>query len=261
MINKWNKKLRSNTGSSLILVLMLFFLCVMVSSVVVGVATSSAGRITKREQQQQGYLSVVSAVELAVAEMKNCGKFTGKETATDYGCNEDEDGRMWWVPIYYDEIRTEYHESDADSNSGVDIWEVDAENTNLTGVFADLLKAACTAIYDAKLTEYTNGFTLESGDARLTNVHCDFTMDEDYNITMTFTGAGTSYSITVRFPAYIMTGKEETGISCSHNITYKEPTYWGSYNTVNAERSFDGIATIERTMIGWGTPTISKGVY
>ena len=134
MINKWNKKLRSNTGSSLILVLMLFFLCVMVSSVVVGVATSSAGRITKREQQQQGYLSVVSAVELAVAEMKNCGKFTGKETATDYGCNEDEDGRMWWVPIYYDEIRTEYHESDADSNSGVDIWEVDAENTNLTGV-------------------------------------------------------------------------------------------------------------------------------
>ena len=82
-MNRLLTKLKSKSGASLLLVLVLFFLCVMISSVIVAAATSGASRNANRERQQQGYLSITSAVELSLEEIKNAGKFVGKEETVD----------------------------------------------------------------------------------------------------------------------------------------------------------------------------------
>ena len=272
MINKLNKKLRSNTGSSLILVLMLFFMCVMVSSVVVAVAGSGAGRIAKRETQQQGYLSVLSAVELAIEEMKDCGKVVGIDTTIDFGCNDL--GRKYYSPAYIEETRTDasqegategygYHTGDVTANraaaNAVDIWQVDGEN--LEGIFAGLLGKACIAVYDNGEETYTNQFTIESGDGRLTKVYCDFTMYSDYTITMTFTGENTNYTMTVIFPCTPVTTEGQTPYTCKHVVMGKKEVN-GAVNEFAEpiEREFEGVEKTVNTQITWGTPTIIKGV-
>lgn len=272
MINKLNKKLRSNTGSSLILVLMLFFMCVMVSSIVVAVAGSGAGRIAKRQTQQQGYLSVISAVELAIDEMNECGGAVGIETTIDYGCNDL--GHKYYSPAFIEETRYEdkdpdgalgYHHNDVTANRAavneVDVWQVDGNN--LKGIFADLLKTACTAVYDSGEEKYTNSFTIESDDDRLTNVHCDFTMYGDYTITMTFTGENTNYTMTVIFPyAPSDPTEEHTPYICSHKVKGKREENGAVSEEFDEKipREFGGDIKTVKTQITWGTPTIIKGV-
>lgn len=254
-------KLKSNSGASLILVLVLFFLCVMISSVIVAAAASGASRNANREKQQQGYLSIVSAVRLAREEMLNCGKFVGREETADYGCNAS--GSRWYTPVYYDETMdvaaTPVH-ADITEGSGMDIWGVDG-STALTGVFRKLLMEACEEIYDERQSSFSSDFTITSDDARLADVYCNFFMDSDFNIAMKFTAADTNYAMTLRFTANQVESSEAVEFECVHSFSYMEERMDGSM-VLNSDvsRNLEGGKNIRRTTITWNLPTVSKGV-
>ena len=267
-MNRLLAKLKSKSGASLLLVLVLFFLCVMISSVIVVAAASGASLNANRKKPQQGYLSITSAVQLAIKEMEGSGKFVGREETKDYGCNAS--GIYQYSIQEYNEIvdtvATPIH-PDVTAESGEDIWSVDmgdgiTEQTKLEGAFSELLLAACTAIYDAKQEQYATSFVVSSDDERLADVTCDFSMDKFYNITMKFTAADTQYAMTLTFKGNQLESSEElpNSLDCVHNISYIETLADGSMQSATGTRTLSGKKNIKRTTITWVLPTVTKGV-
>ena len=264
-MNRLLAKLKSKSGASLLLVLVLFFLCVMISSVIVVAAASGASRNANRKKQQQGYLSITSAVQLAIKEMEGSGKFVGREETKDYGCNAS--GIHQYSIQEYNEIvdtvATPIH-PDVTAESGEDIWSVDMgdEQTKLEGAFSELLLAACTDIYVEKEEQYATRFVVSSDDERLADVTCDFSMDKFYNITMKFRAADTQYAMTLSFKGNQVESSAEllNSLDCVHNISYIETLADGSMQSTTGARTLTGTINIKRTTITWKLPTVTKGV-
>lgn len=64
-----NKKLRSQSGASLLLALLLFLVCAVIGSVVLTAGTAAAGRLSEMAEMDQRYYSVTSAAELLGKEL------------------------------------------------------------------------------------------------------------------------------------------------------------------------------------------------
>ena len=63
-MNRISKKLKSQSGASIIIALVLLLVCVMVGSVILSSAAGNADKMRKREAEQQEYLALSSAAEL-----------------------------------------------------------------------------------------------------------------------------------------------------------------------------------------------------
>lgn len=215
------EKLKSNTGASLILVLVLFFMCVMVSSVIVATASTGASRNIKRQKQQQQYLSIMSAANLLAEEMKpeNLGTFVGKATLYDFGCNRTGDRQHRNDEEEFLDARC----SDKTETSGdTDVWEVDT-TTNLHGVLGDVLLEACKAVFINRELSYRTEFWIKSDDDRLVDVHCEFCMDCDYIVSISFSVDGVSQAMTLTCEAdSVMDETEDPDIKHEHNMKYKK---------------------------------------
>ena len=87
-MNCIRKKLKNNSGASVLLALGLFIICTMISSVVIAAAAGGSSRNVKRVEQQKEYLSISSAAQAVMAEMQKLEKYVGKETTLEYACNK-----------------------------------------------------------------------------------------------------------------------------------------------------------------------------
>ncbi len=263
MMKRIYSKLKSNSGASIILVLVLFLICVMVSSVIVMAASTGASRNANRKRQQQGYLSITSAVEFIVAEINESGKYVGKVECLDYGCNIE--GEQVYMATHNGETLI-----DEESNAPhVDITEntegvlrcTDYETSALGGVFRGMLEDACTEIYVNKQTNYTTSFVIEAEDERLSDVSCEFIMDSAYNIIMVLSAADCDYKMTVRFAGSIENSNEPSVISCTHQIKYNLIVNGSLIPGQTKEIHPSGKKTIKRTTVTWGLPSVTKGGY
>ena len=74
-MNCIRKKLKNNSGASVLLALGLFIICTMISSVVIAAAAGGSSRNVKRVEQQKEYLSISSAAQAVMAEMQKLEKY------------------------------------------------------------------------------------------------------------------------------------------------------------------------------------------
>lgn len=120
------------------------------------------------------------------------------------------------------------------------------DQTDLTGVFAELVNKAAFSIYMQNV-EYTDTITLKMTmpDERLSDATCSFKMGLDYNIEAIVKTADSNYSVVIRSKATINDYEEGVDLDGDGNID------------VDAEGNLKKTTT---KTITWGTPEITKGV-
>lgn len=90
-MNKLNRKLRSQSGASILLALLFLLTCMMVAASILMAAVSNAGKIRSNYDEQQRYLALSSALRLVAGEI---------EEATYRG---DYTVQRWEVPVLDDD--------------------------------------------------------------------------------------------------------------------------------------------------------------
>jgi len=76
------RKMRSDSGASIIFALLIFLLCGVVAAVILGAATAAAGRLSGTAEMDQRYYAVTSAAELFLEMVNEEGTVTVVRTKT-----------------------------------------------------------------------------------------------------------------------------------------------------------------------------------
>lgn len=85
MIGSAKRKLKQNSGATILMALMLFLACVTIAGVILGSAMTNLNKVKNQQEQLQVYESVSSAARL-VRDRMNGLKFTASESVLIYGC-------------------------------------------------------------------------------------------------------------------------------------------------------------------------------
>ena len=272
------RKLKSNSGTSMILALALMLICVMVSSVILAAAASGTSRSINRTQQQQDYLAVSAAAELLASNLTDVGEFVGTIEIRVKDCQQYNNPTTvmykgtpvqgYWVTVppvansyaYY--IVDELHkESNVKSIHG---------NTSFKGTpFGEMMKAAATHVYMNEAM-YTQTFTIsvpmeENGKDRLPAVQGTFTMTQNYDVSIELRSENPESGYAVRIELVPTVVVDETGdtqtITCEHKVCYKQEingTLVSSYPEEKQKFSYN--TTAPETTVTWGIPLVTKEV-
>ena len=138
------RKLRSESGVTLLMALLFFLLCALGSSVVLAAGSTASGRIAGLEQDQQAFYTVTSAAQVLQEEI-NGTSFTGKQ--------ETPGEKSITIPVY---------------GSLSNLMNTAVESVYINGV-----------PYEDTLTIRPQSMTDTFG-----AVKAAFTMDKDYNISI-----------------------------------------------------------------------------
>lgn len=93
MKNAAFRKLSGKRGASVLIALLIFFLAALSGTIVLTMATSNAGRYTHEKEDQQSYLSVISAANLILSKLEGvevyfeCDKSPQNESVTNEEIN------------------------------------------------------------------------------------------------------------------------------------------------------------------------------
>lgn len=272
------KKLKSNSGTSMILALALMLICVMVSSAILTSAASGTSRAIRRTKQQQDYLAVSAASDLIASNLNGVGEFIGTMEIRVKDCQQYNNPTTvmykgtpvqgYWVTIppvansYAFYIVDDLH----DEINGKSIHEDTKFKNN---PFGELMKAAATHVYMNEAA-YSQTFTIsvpqeEQGKDRLPAVKCTFTMTKNYDVSIYITSEEPDSSYAVRIELIPTIEVDETGdkqtITCYHKVCYKQEIN-GSLVTEYPEgmQEFRYETTAPETHVTWGAPLITKEV-
>lgn len=271
------KKLNSNRGVSIIFALALFLICTMVASLIIVAAASGSSRSNQRMEQQRAYFAISSASQMLVEDLQNQGVFVGQNEAKRYGCKQ-----------YYSETKYKLQKTDDSYIEGylipasliagaktpiitdelhltndTEVKSVDDVNTTLNGLLGDVIKKAAAKVYEQN-TAYEETFiiSVDSSEARLPDVICEFKMDTSYNIKIEVKADGSAYSLTIRAKCTDVTVTIESGSphSCTHAVFYKTELPNGEYGDATKNQDIGGTDNLEKTTVRWGVPEVIKGV-
>lgn len=270
------KKLKSNSGASMMLALALLLVCVMVSSVIVSTAASGSSRNTRRVEQQRDYLAVSSGAQFIAESLQDVGTFVGSTDINTKPCYayrnnqgsvENASGAFvsgYWVPISPIPDTTDFYILGDLCDSTVAPKVDDA--TAFQGYFADLMKKAASEVY-LKNISYEEIFyiTVPDETERLPKVKCVFTMNQNYNVKITVTSesGNSDYSVIITMNTTEPIEATESGtkqtITCTHPVCYKVLEN-GTWVIVEETREFSHEVTGPVTTVTWKKPVITKGV-
>ncbi len=146
------RKLKDERGATLLMALLLLLVASTVSVVILTSATTAAQHLESDRASQQAYLTVSSAAELIRDDILN-SSFVQETVQTVY-------------------------------SSGT-VTETTNGKTLPTGFMAEWLKAGKKAVEQGRNTPYKDTITLSTGmTSDMANVIAEFTMTEDYDITI-----------------------------------------------------------------------------
>lgn len=272
------RKLKSNSGTSMILALALLLICVMVSSVILSSAASGTSRAIRRTEQQQDYLAVSAASDLIASNLNGIGEFIGTMEIRVKDCQQYNNPTTvmykgnpvqgYWVTIppvansYAFYIVDELHDE-------TNVKSIHEDTQLKSGPFGDLMKAAATHVYMNEAA-YSQNFTIsvpqeEMGKDRLPAVNCTFTMTQNYDVSIYITSENPDSEYAVSIELIPTVEVDETGdkqtITCEHMVCYKQEVN-GSLITEYPEekQEFRYEATAPETHVTWGAPLITKEV-
>lgn len=89
-MKRLSKKLHSECGASILMALLLLLVCMMVAASILGAAASNAGKYRSNRVEQQKYLTLSSALNLVIDEIKQA-KYTWGYTVYEWTVDEVED--------------------------------------------------------------------------------------------------------------------------------------------------------------------------
>lgn len=255
MIGSAKRKLKQNSGATILMALMLFLACVTIAGVILGSAMTNLNKVKNQQKQLQVYESVSSAARL-VRDRMNGLTFTASESVLIYGCQKfaitnEISGFVRCAAKYgYTEPVVSAGGSDK---------------------LTQLIQEGVTQVYRSKLSkENLNNYqTFSSWEKTFTvddhrcAAQVTVSIDENYQLTFKFRPLDENweddYNVTLLMekPTDVQSTVDQTlANQCSH--TYKRyNAELGKEETITQE--FDAKQTTKTTTITYGTGTIYKG--
>lgn len=272
------RKLKNNSGASMILALALMLICVMVSSTIIASAASGTSRAIRRTEQQQDYLAVSAASDLIAKNLTNVGEFIGTIEIRVKDCQQYNNPTTvmykgspttgYWVTVPPVANVYAYYIVDGLCKE-TNIKSIHGDTEFLEGPFGTLMETAATHVYMNE-SAYTQTFTIsvpqeEAGLDRLPAVKCSFIMTKNYDVTIHLTSENPDIAYAIKMELHPTVVEDKTGdlqtITCQHRVYYKQEVD-GSLVAVEPteKQTFSYTATAPETHVTWGTPVITKEV-
>jgi len=257
MIGSAKRKLKQNSGATILMALMLFLACVTIAGVILGSAMTNLNKVKNQQEQLQVYESVSSAARL-VRDRMNGLTFTASESVQIYGCQN------FAMP-------PQSRDFDPAREAAKYGYTEPAVSAGGSDALTQLIQKGVTQVYRSKLSkENLNNYqtfsswkgTFTIDDHRCT-VQVTVSIDENYQLTFKFRPLDEKweddYNVTLLMekPTDVQNTVEQTiANQCSH--TYKQyNTETGKEETITQE--FDAVERATTTTITYGTGTIYKG--
>lgn len=263
MIGSAKRKLKQNSGATILMALMLFLACVTIAGVILGSAMTNLNKVKNQQEQLQVYESVSSAARLVCQRMQGV-TYTASESAKTFHCLDltgDANYSYVFVPPI-DHSKDLYQYNKPKITAGGD------DN------FTQLIQEGVEEVYRSKLTykdlpEFKPAFTqweksFEINDSKC-GVNVTVTIDEGYLLTFKFRPLdGTwkdDYNVTLLVPAILepaVSNEPPDPSVCTHSYwkidksSIEAPTYY-------PDQKFKIEQTTKITTITYGTGTIYKG--
>lgn len=150
------RKLKSESGVTLVLALVFFLICAVIGSVVIAAATSASGRMAGLVEQQQSYYTVSSAAEYF-------RDVTESRTVTLRQTGEKKDGML-------------------EPKFGDPTLELSSEEEK-----SRVITAAVEGLLQSHGSSYQRNLTVHVDGSSFRDVRVRFSMDPDYTIRAVFT--------------------------------------------------------------------------
>lgn len=268
MIGSAKRKLKQNSGATILMALMLFLACVTIAGVILGSAMTNLNKVKNQQEQLQVYESVSSAARLVCQRMQGV-TYTGSESVTIHHCSEysiDEEYECTKIePEIHQSAKYEYREPEitADEN-GKGVKKDDIPD------ITQLIQEGVEEVYRSKLTykdlpQFKPSFTqwkksFEIDDSKF-KVNVTVTIDENYLLTFKFRPLDEKwkddYNVTLLVPAVSTPADKGEKTTCEHTF-YLQKKDDETVKTAKPE-SFNVEQTTKTTTITYGTGTIYKG--
>lgn len=263
MIGSAKRKLKQNSGATILMALMLFLACVTIAGLILGSAMTNLNKVKNQQEQLQVYESVSSAARLVCQRMQGV-TYTGSESVKIYHCLDLTDDENYsyvnFTPPRSDHSEDRYQYNKPEITAGGD------DN------FTQLIREGVEEVYRSKLTykdlpQYKPSFTqweksFEINDSKC-GVNVTVTIDENYLLTFKFRPLDEKweddYNVTLLVPAISETKPAvDDTLRCKHSYwkidksSIEAPTYY-------PDQEFKIEQTTKITTITYGTGTIYKG--
>ena len=263
MIGSAKRKLKQNSGATILMALMLFLACVTIAGVILGSAMTNLNKVKNQQEQLQVYESVSSAARL-VRDRMNGLKFTASESVLIYGCQDFA-------------ITSQISDFKPDRHAAVYSYTEPAVPEGESDELTQLIQKGVTQVYRSKLSKenLNNYHTISSWeqtftvDDNLCPVQVTVSIDENYLLTFKFRPLdGTwkdDYNVTLLVPTISKPEPVESNKPpappdpsvCIHSY-YKEEKL-GEAPTYYPDQEFEIKQTTKTTTITYSTGTIYKG--
>lgn len=268
MIGSAKRKLKQNSGATILMALMLFLACVTIAGVILGSAMTNLNKVKNQQEQLQVYESVSSAARLVCQRIQGV-TYTASESVTIHHCSEysiDEEYKCTGIdPEIHESAKYEYREPEitADEN-GKGVKKDDIPD------ITQLIQEGVEEVYRSKLTykdlpQFKPSFTqwkksFEIDDPKC-KVNVTVTIDEKYQLTFKFRPLDEKwkddYNVTLLVPADSTLADKGEKTTCEHTF-YLQKKDDETVKTAKKE-PFNVEHTTKTTTITYGTGTIYKG--
>lgn len=262
MIGSAKRKLKQNSGATILMALMLFLACVTIAGVILGSAMTNLNKVKNQQAQLQVYESVSSAARLVCQRMQGV-TYTGSESFNDYAC----------LKLYDDANYSYVNFIPPRSDHSEDRYQYNKPKITAGGEdnFTQLIQEGVEEVYRSKLTykdlpQFKPSFTqwkksFEIDDSKC-KVNVTVTIDENYQLTFKFRPLDDKwkddYNVTLLVPTIPkLAESHDTSLSCVHS--YDKINQLTNEREQVKDQPFDIVQTTKTTTITYGTGTIYKG--
>ncbi len=257
MIGSAKRKLKQNSGATILMALMLFLACVTIAGVILGSAMTNLNKVKNQQEQLQVYESVSSAARL-VRDRMNGLEFTASESVVISGCQN------FAMPPQSSDFKPKRH-------AAVYGYTEPAVSAGGSDALTQLIQEGVEEVYRSKLTykdlpQFKPSFTqweksFEIDDSKC-KVNVTVTIDENYQLTFKFRPLDDKwkddYNVTLLMEKPTDVPSEETHTVGKHSHTYVQKDNQDvEPKTITQE--FNEDQTTKTTTITYGTGTIYKG--
>lgn len=258
-MQRWNQKLKSSRGATLIIALLFFMVCIMVASVIVTAAVANMSRIEKQRDEEQVYLAAFSAARMLQEDFADMTPCQAIRIATASTCNKKSE-----------------HVEPLDFPGEWGLEEADAsepDGTRFTGsteaFLAPYVNEAVLYILKFNQPPAEREFSITSKEPELADISVEavMTLSREYVLKITVTARsprGASYAITLNIagnavqPEGVVTRNE----FCEHLEKLPGMVYdpiKGEWVEVWANVPYPVEKTTYRQTITWAPGTLAKG--
>ena len=271
MIGSAKRKLKQNSGATILMALMLFLACVTIAGVILGSAMTNLNKVKNQQEQLQVYESVSSAARLVCQRIQGV-TYTGSESVKTFHCldlTDDENYSYVFEPtkVYpskdsrYDHLAETYHYDPPKITAGGSDQFTQLIQEGVEAVYRSELKYEGNQSLVKPFTQWEKSFEIDDSKCK---VNVTVSIDKNYQLTFKFRPLDEKwkddYNVTLLVPTISDLDPKDSHddtLSCTHSYDKKNNVDGSTEHIEN--QSFGIKQTTLTTTITYGTGTIYKG--